>query len=796
MKALWALVGSCLTAALLPAAVDAEPRNTDAVAVIIGNKDYGDAIPEVSFALNDAAAMKRYVVEVLGFDPENVIELTNATAAQMTATFGNERDHKGKLWSYLDSQGVSDIVVFYSGHGLPGLADRRAYLLPVDADADRPQINGYPLGLLYENLGKLKVRSVTVYLDACFSGGSGGGMVIAETSGILVAPKAIETDVDLAVLTAARGKQVASWDKQAKHGLFTRHLLDALYGAADAKRYGKSDGKVTLGEAKAYLDGHMTRAARRTYLREQDAGIEGRPETVLTTLPEGKPIPRPALGAKAQEVAVVPTPPKPAPVFEVAELDESRFALKRSNLRAGPGTEFDRVGRLEAGAEIDVTGKVEGKNWLRVALKEGGVGYVYAPLLETAGKTPKATEEPIQAGEPTQVVLPSGMTLADWTLLSEGRLKKGDLEQLLVEAVSHRRQYGITPALEGVIDAAVVGLLKGIDVGTREDARRALPKLRRIAASAGDRLPILSRQARAHHVLKEYGEAIAAYVKWLRLAPVGHAKREQVALGLFKAQNRKTLGPEVGTVLKDCDVCPEMVVVPAGAFQMGSPSSEGGHSGDEGPQHRVMIPKAFAVGKYEVTFQQWGACVSAGGCNGYRPEDENWGRGRHPVINVSWKDAKAYVEWLSRKTGNGYRLLTESEWEYAARAGTTTPFHFGVAISTAQANYDGNYVYGSGRKGEYRRRTISVGSLVANRFGLHDVHGNVWEWVEDCWNRSYSGAPSDGSAWTSGECGRRVLRGGSWFYVPRFLRSALRNGYDPDFRTYYLGFRVARTLEE
>ena len=250
-----------------------------------------------------------------------------------------------------------------------------------------------------------------------------------------------------------------------------------------------------------------------------------------------------------------------------------------------------------------------------------------------------------------------------------------------------------------------------------------------------------------------------------------------------------------GKSFSDCAECPEMVVVPAGSFTMGSPASEEGRYDDEGPQHRVTISQPFAVGRYEVTFSEWDACVSAGGCNRHRPDDEGCGRGRRPVMNVSWDDAKSYVSWLSRKTGKRYRLLTEAEWEYAARAGTTGPFHFGNTISTDRANYDGNYTYGPGRKGVYREKTVPVGSFPANRFGLHDVHGNVWEWVEDCWHDSYAGAPSDGSAWTTGgECSDRVLRGGSWIHSPRYLRSAFRVGYGTGVRYDVNGFRVARTL--
>ena len=234
-----------------------------------------------------------------------------------------------------------------------------------------------------------------------------------------------------------------------------------------------------------------------------------------------------------------------------------------------------------------------------------------------------------------------------------------------------------------------------------------------------------------------------------------------------------------GNKFRDCDICPKMVVVPAGSFMMGSTDGDS----DERPVHRVTISEPFAVGRHEVTFREWDACVSGGGCS-HRPDDEGWGRGDRPVIAVNWNDAQEYVRWLSHKTGATYRLLSESEWEYVARAGTTGPYHFGSTISTSQANYDENL-----------GRTAPVGSYAANGFGLHDVHGNAWEWVEDCWHDSYDGAPSDGSAWTSGgDCDGRVLRGGSWDVGPRYLRSANRSRGWVGHRYDYLGFRVARTL--
>ena len=245
-----------------------------------------------------------------------------------------------------------------------------------------------------------------------------------------------------------------------------------------------------------------------------------------------------------------------------------------------------------------------------------------------------------------------------------------------------------------------------------------------------------------------------------------------------------------GDKFRDCPGCPELVVVPSGSFMMGSPGSEEGRYDSEGPVHRVTFAHPFAVGVYEVTFGEWDACVSGGGCGGYRPDDEGWGRGSRPVVNVIWEDAQLYVGWLSSKTGKEYRLLSESEWEYVARAGTRTRYWWGDAIGRNRAN-----CHGCGSRWD-REKTAPVGSFSANAFGLHDVHGNVLEWVEDCWNDSYHGAPGDGSARQSGDCALRVLRGGSLYYgLPSYLRSASRGWSPAGDRNNEFGFRVARTLD-
>jgi formylglycine-generating enzyme required for sulfatase activity len=232
--------------------------------------------------------------------------------------------------------------------------------------------------------------------------------------------------------------------------------------------------------------------------------------------------------------------------------------------------------------------------------------------------------------------------------------------------------------------------------------------------------------------------------------------------------------------------CPEMIVIPAGSFTMGSPMTEQGRDSDEGPQHKVVIAKRFAVSKFDVTFADWDACVSVGGCP--KATDSAFGRDTRPVINVTWDDAQQYAAWFSKMTGQRYRLLTEAEWEYAARAGSTTVYSWGDGIGKGNANCNG-----CGSEWD-NRQTSPVGSFKPNKFGLYDMAGNVWQWVQDCYHDDYQGAPTDSSEWTGGDCSRRVVRGGSWNSYPRDLRSARRYGYASDSRYRPLGFRVGRTL--
>ena len=309
-------------------------------------------------------------------------------------------------------------------------------------------------------------------------------------------------------------------------------------------------------------------------------------------------------------------------------------------------------------------------------------------------------------------------------------------------------------------------------------ARAAQEEAARQAAAADD----------AAYAAAEGADTAAAYGEYLETYPAGrHADAARERQVTRREAGTYRVGQTFRDALRSGGEGPEMVVVPAGTFRMGCVSGQGCQD-DESPVHRVTIGAPFAVGVYEVTFAEWEACVRAGGCGGYRPDDMDWGRGKRPVINVSSEDAQAYVAWLSRESGAQYRLLSEAEWEYVARAGSETAYSWGNEVWRNRAN-----CRGCGSRWD-NKQTAPVGSFGANAFGLQDLHGNVEEWVQDCWNNNYTGVPADGTAWEQGNCNTRVVRGGSWVDRPRILRSASRYRSIAGYRHNSLGFRVVRRL--
>jgi formylglycine-generating enzyme required for sulfatase activity len=317
----------------------------------------------------------------------------------------------------------------------------------------------------------------------------------------------------------------------------------------------------------------------------------------------------------------------------------------------------------------------------------------------------------------------------------------------------HERLYGPQAAETGRLNGARL-LLAGLQESKRQLAEREteLAQARQAAADISKNVSELSEL-----IVKLESQALCQGIEAL----IGNEER--------------CLKP--GDTFKDCPLCPEMVVVPAGSFMMGSNAGR-----------KVTIAKPFAVGKFEVTFAEWDACVATGGCK-HTPRDQGWGRGTRPVINVSWGDiTEQYLPWLNRLVGRSYRLLTEAEWEYAARAGSQRKYSWGDDIGRNLANCDGCGSHWD------NKQTAPVGSFQVNSFGLFDMHGNVRERVEDCYQDSYAGAPTDGSARSSASCSFRVLRSGSWFSNPSFLHSASSYKGNQADRSYNVGFRVARTL--
>ena len=386
-------------------------------------------------------------------------------------------------------------------------------------------------------------------------------------------------------------------------------------------------------------------------------------------------------------------------------------------------------------------------------------------------------------------------------LLRQWGLLQGWLEQ----------DFGLLAALEGVRRAARDWAANGKDEAWLNHSGGRLEDVGRLETRA-DLAPLLGAPER-HYLSACRARETAAKRRARRVQAIIYALLVGVIAGLVGWINQAFIKEQVnwwvvmrpymlsqvrpyvhgaemlkpGESFHDCaTVCPEMIVVPAGPFTMGSPATEPGRKDNEGAPRAVTIAKPFAVSKFDITFDEWDACVAVGGCPAY--SDSGMGRGRKPVIHITWDDAQSYVAWFSLMTGASYRLLTEAEWEYSARAGSTTAFIWGDAVGQGNADCKG---CGSRWDG---KETSPVGAFAANKFGLYDMAGDIWQWVQDCYHPDFDGAPTDGSAWTRGDCNGRVARGGSWDDFSVYLRSAARVRVTFDDRNGDLGFRIARTI--
>ena len=772
-----ALAAAGLALWALTAAAGAAGR----VALVIGNAAYKH-VPALPNPPKDAADVGAALAR-LGFA---VTSLDDA----------GYQDLRLGLLEFEEAAARSEIaVVFYAGHGIEMGGEN--YLVPVDAKLEKDRAVKHEAMGLHQVIASVEGASTLgmVILDACrdnpFAVRS-SGMKRSVRRGL-----ARVKDADLPGTTivayAAKEGTTADDGKRGENSPYTKALLKYLEepglelsmvfrlvhaevkretnGGQQPVRYGelppedvylasaavpplppKDTGTATAGGTPSSAAGDAARA----YEAAERAGTVTAYRIVVGDFPnstyaklaraqiaklEEKPKPIVVVGGDPEDdvapVVPAPSPGEAARAYEAVERLDT-VAAYRVFIRRFPGS-------YEAELARGHIAKLEGKP--KSIIVAGGGSKDEVP---SAAPSPRDVQERLRLSLEHRRLVQMGLAAAGHDPGPVDGMLGGQTRRAL-RAWQESKEVEGTGYLTREQSEGLVAL-------GREESERRRVEAEREAREAEER-----RRAEGERKEREAEER--------RLAEAERKARE--------AEERRKRARKPGDEFRDCPECPEMVVVPSRRFMMGSRS--GGN--DERPVHRVTIARPFAVGVYEVTFGEWDACVSDRGCGGYWPSDRGWGRGRRPVVNVSWNDAQAYVEWLSWKTGKGYRLLSEAEWEYVARAGTRTKYWWGDTIGRSRANYNRNH-----------GKTVDVGSYAPNGFGLYDVHGNVWEWVEDCWNGSYRGAPSDGSAWESGNCGLRVVRGGSWYSIPWILRSAYRNWNTTGDRSDDAGFRVARTL--
>ena len=720
------------------------------VALVIGNASYAH-VPTLANPLNDAADVGAALGR-LGFEVTRIRDADRASLWRGLQAFA------------LAASASEIAVVFYAGHGIE--VDHRNFLVPVDARLASDQdveFEAVPLELVQravERASKLRV----VILDACRENpfvvsmqragatrSIGRGLARAKPAGeTLVAYAAKEGTV----AADGVGRNSPYSEALLAHleepgldvGLMFRRVRDAVLASTGGRQepfvYGSLSSKTV------YLAAGAAPASAPLAAWSTSVIVSGAAQVTAEQI-----------AAEREFWASVKASKDPAELQAYLDQypDGTYVVLARGRLK-----------RMQAAADA--------------AEAEPGAEIVASAESTPASPQPASVKPASSVPTPEEVEASLGLERRERRWVQQGLASLG-FEPGPADGLFGNRTRAAIRRYQGE---------KGFD-----ETGHLTPQQSQALAALGEEAARAHAEARraadeAYAGAKSKG-TVEAYGSYLEAYPTGRHAAEARRLHAEAERVERERAP--GRRIRDCPQCPELVVVPAESYMMGSPESESSRDGDEGPLHRVAIAEPFAVGVYEVTFAEWDACRREGGCT-HNPGDRGWGRGTRPVIDVSWNDAQQYVRWLSRETGKRYRLLSESEWEYVTRAGTVTPFHHGETISTEEANYDGNYTYGFGRKGRYRERTVPVGSFPPNGFGLHDVHGNVWEWVEDCWHGSYAGAPGDGSAWTSGEdCSRRVLRGGSWNNLPRYLRSADRGRRSTGLRISFVGFRVARTLD-
>ena len=805
LKALRRAMIGALLCLVLPSATAQSAIVVDyRVALVIGNAKYV-GWPSLDNPVNDARSMAA-ALKKLKFD---VILVTDADLGTMQKAI---RRFRAKL-----RKGGTGLF-YYSGHGVQ--VDLANYLIPtrgtVEYAEDIPN-SSIDANVILKTMGEARSRVNFVILDACRNN------VLKRRDNSKVGGLARMDAPKGTLIAYATGPNQIANDGVGKNSLYTAELLkvisepglqvEAMFKRVRRRVDHVSDGSQIPVEFTSLTGDFYFRAAKRRTSRPSQAASKS---------------------------------------FEVAPYNKRFEALRRIGVREKPLNSAPIVARLSAQEGVTATGRVRDRDWLQVSTRGGIKGYVPDYLLRLPFtwkvKPHKGVYEVIEkTGLHTQprsasrrlASLPSGRSInasgrvegLNWLRVKTRDGMKGFIHR---SALDKPFSYSVIPfngTFEAVTEVKLlkqprisskqlaslatgervtaIGRIRGRDwlevkrrsglTGFVREALLAIPfewrekkfagkdnTFKTVAAANLRAEPRASSKLLASLTPNQQVVAVAKVVErdWLKVMIGKQKTRGYVLENLLQlvVARPDAASFKDGAEFRDCPACPLMVVVPAGGFVMGS----SGGNRSERPPHTVTLRRKFALGKYEVTFKEWDACIADGGCRS-KPFDEGWGRGNRPVINVTWDDAKEYVRWLSGKTGERYHLPSEAQWEYAARAKSTSKYAWGNSIGRNRANCSS---CGSQFAG---KQTAPAGSFKPNRFGLHDMHGNVWEWVEDCWHRTYKRAPTDGSAWTTGACGQSVLRGGSWREGSSALRASQRTKYHSAPHNTF-GFRVARIV--
>lgn len=711
------------------------------VALLIANGRFDDAELSVLTApAADVAALREVLLDpsIGGFD-----EVAALNDADFTQTY----EAIGRLFGVESSDDT--IVLYYSGHGLP---DERGhlYLATRNTSAANPDGNSIPAAEIKRMMGGSRSRRQILILDCCYSGAFGA----AKDRALLpISPETFKTQgFGQHVLTASRSVERAYEGNQEIDGietsLFTHFLIRGLK-TGEAAREGED--RVSVGDIYKYVYEGVTRHTHK--MRPQMWVDEGQGDLVIARNPKPYQLPD-----------------------ELERMLESDDRFVREGAVRILGRWLHEPDAAQRGLAVRVL----------EALNKSEENRFVAIAIEDVLQQPSAVDESAAA------------IRADHAERQLARTRRIGRIFLVVAIVALAGAFYFSLQLTNTYEH-----LSAMEQDREQARKEAVTQAARVDQRTAERDEARdaanAQAARVGQLTVERDEAqmsLARANATIAQLEEELSERSPSRAALAQDAAAKCGGRVLGGTGFQCrmgdDWGPVMLAIPPGSFTMGSPENEAGRDADEG-QHAVQIEKPFAIGKYEVTFDEYVRFTRSSGRR--TPNDSGWGKGRRPVISVSWHDAKAYAAWLSKRTDQTFRLPTEAEWEYAARAGTTGPFSFSTAISPNKANYNARASYAGSKTGKTRRRTEEVGSFsnYANAWGLHDVHGNVGEWVEDCYG-PYAVAPTGGAAARDSSCETRVVRGGSWWLAPRFIRSAARGSLEAVKRFDDLGFRLAQDL--